>query len=623
MKQALIDADAATPVEPIAPDPDPKEDKQDPDDGPRRPSRTGRRPRADGLPEGCPIEPLGRDGDISFYLDQQRQIRALDPRKHDKKYIYNLLGEESGDADVLWPRWSYDKALETFDIVGMDADEAARQLMRAASAKGIWNPLKVVRGAGGWQDDDGNLILHCGDAVLANGEWIEPGVLGGKVYPGAPKIPRPADGAEPAGGVGRELLGLLESWKWARSKVDPYLLLGWLASAPVGGALPWRSIVWITGDRGTGKSTLQDELIEPLFDEALVHVSEATAAGIWQELGFATLPVAIDEAEPEDKRKMNQIVSLARRATSGGLVLRGGADHKSHKFVARSAFLFSSILVPPLAPADRSRMAILELDTQPNDAQKPDLQAAKIRELGRRVRRRMLDQWPRFKETFDAFRSQLAVHGKHSGRGADQFGILLACADMLLNDQPPDADTLEEWAKRLHSDVIAETADDEPGWQRCLNHLMGSKADNYRQGDRVTIGEAVGVELRPEQSDPVIELKDARKMLARVGIKVVKDPNRSFHWLIVANAHPGLSPVFHEDTVWHGGVWTQELRRMVVTINGEVVKAYRSQSSMHFAGVGARATYCPLDPEAWKDWIRPDAPDAGDDDQGEEGAPCS
>ena len=47
------------------------------------------------------------------------------------------------------------------------------------------------------------------------------------------------------------------------------------------------------------------------------------------------------------------------------MVLRGGSDHQAAGFVVRSAFMFSSILIPPLLDQDLSRIAVLTLKDLP------------------------------------------------------------------------------------------------------------------------------------------------------------------------------------------------------------------------------------------------------------------
>lgn len=529
------------------------------------------KPRDGGLPEGCPVTPLGVHGEICFYLDALRQLRPFGPRDHSRAGILSLFGAHVDRLYDYFPKTSAEGVTTSWR-----PEKALEALMGAAARKGVWNAAERVRGPGGWKDGDGRLILHCGDAVLIDDAWLPPGAHGPHVYSAAPARPRPTENDQD-GACARELLALFGTWRWRRA-IDARLLLGWLGAAMLGGALDWRPMVWITGDRATGKSTLHGVLVDVLGEAGLVSVSDPTAAGIWQKLGQASLPVAIDELEAEeDNRKQAAIIKLARQAASGGVILRGGADHGHSEFTARSAFLFSSILIPPLQGQDRSRMAILDLGPlETTSGAKVD--HARQRFIGRALRRRLVMGWPRFPEIVERYRQALASHG-HKGRGADQFGTLLACAEVMVADDFPDSDTVDELAETLAAATLAETADDAPDHERCLAHLMTSVVDPWRNGTRKTIGALV----RDAAADDPAKGEDADRALALHGIRVIPGPqfavmlagrppeetepwSRTRHVIAIANAHRALAELY-AGSHWAArsgtnGVWTQALRRV-------------------------------------------------------------
>ncbi|WP_163571449.1 hypothetical protein, partial [Klebsiella pneumoniae] len=65
-----------------------------------------------------------------------------------------------------------------------------------------------------------------------------------------------------------DLIAAFQSWKWERPLLDPILLLGWIGAAFLGAALDWRPALFITGDYGQGKSTLQ-AIIKEVIGDAL------------------------------------------------------------------------------------------------------------------------------------------------------------------------------------------------------------------------------------------------------------------------------------------------------------------------------------------------------------------
>lgn len=572
-----------------------------PDDEP-----PGDRPREGGgdyLAEDCPVTPLGIAGTVRYYLDAKRQLVALEAKEHSRLQILGLFSHEYEWLYRVFPRM--DKRGVT---TGWRPEAAAERLMAACAARGVWDPVERERGLGAWRGADGQLVLHLGDRIVefpasAENAWNRmtqhaPGLVGRHVYPAGPRQPRPSPLPAPAGdgGPGAALLGMLRTWSMRRGEVDAVLMLGWIGSAMIGGALDWRPLIWITGGRGTGKSTLH-KLLKLVLDDALIETSDATEAGIRQKQRRGAIPVAIDEIEAEeDNRRMQNVVKLARQAASGGKALRGGHDHQGVEFTVQCAFLFSSILMPPLLGQDRSRMAIIELAELPAGAPAPTLEAKRWREIGAQLRRRLVDGWARFGTTLEFYRAELTARG-HSARGADQFGTLLACADILLNNGDPCSDAAEAWVSKLEAATLAEADDDVRDEERCLQHLLSSSVDPYRGGARRTLGHWLRVAARDFAEPSLLEDgsgdqpdEDAAiKLLGTYGLKVVPEDGKRY--VAIANQHNGLSQIF-AGTHWAArsgatGVWVQALRRLP--------GAERSKKTLYFGGVYAKATIVPLD----------------------------
>jgi hypothetical protein len=519
------------------------------------------------LPPGCPVVPLGKLNQICYYLDEQRQLIGLDPQKHAKQHIRSLFGRKSHLCDEYWPR--VDNQGQPKGHGQWHPEIAADVLQRACAWAGIFDPQGRVFGRGAHRGDSGELILHCGDVVFIAGEeqsYQDPGLVAGNVYPTAPKIPRPHE-REQSAAAGEELRALFGSWYWARPLVDPMLLLGWTGCAMIAGALPWRPHAWVTGSSATGKSTLQDAL-RFLFDGGALHTADATEASLRQLLKQQTLPVFFDELEAsEDNRKGRAVINLARLASSGGEIFRGGQDHEGHTFKAKTCFLFSSILLPPLLQQDRNRLAILELEKIPTSAHAIELDPERLKELGRRVRRRLIDQWPRLEGMLAKYRSALADVG-HGGRSQDQFGALLAIADLLLYDTADD-ELIEEVASWLAADTLAEKSMELADEEEAVQHLASTTL-KARGGDEP---EPVVRHIHDALS---AEGEKARERLENFGLRIVelKEEDGKVHvakpsgtksadelYLAIANAHTQLETIF-ERTRWAEGTWAQAFARV-------------------------------------------------------------
>ncbi len=315
-------------------------------------------------------------------------------------------------------------------------------LFNACGRKGLFTPKDRLRGRGSWTLRGGELVYHCGedlwlyDRQTYKFRELPIGMLEDMLYPRLSEIPAPWFGPLGINELERTVGSLLHTfrkWNWERPDVDPVLLLGWVGVAYLGGALDWRPACLLCGDKGTGKSTLQDAL-KLLFGFALFHSADTTAAGIYQRMAHDARPVALDEVEPgADPRKHAQVVQLMRDASSGAMGRRGGADGA------------------PSGISDAQRLPIFG-DQQPDPilarlvtGRDPAFAAARSRSQAaagsdrcRHVRARgvgALDAaMAKICGLLEFYRGVLDAGG-HDARGQMTYGTLLACADMMLGPE--------------------------------------------------------------------------------------------------------------------------------------------------------------------------------------------
>ncbi|TCD15157.1 hypothetical protein [Oricola cellulosilytica] len=527
-----------------------------------------------GLPPDCPVMPLGTDNGMFFFLDTIGQLRVLKEGEFGQGPLNALfMGRH------WWLYWAFPKKNADGAVTGWRAEKVRECLMAACAKKGAWSPANKVRGRGFWTDRKGDLVLHCGDRLItARGE--EPlGEFEGAVYPTRPPINRPWPQAiRDKPGPARRLLPHFQAWNWVRPGLDPVLLLGWIASAMIGGALEWRPECFILGDKGTGKSTLQRDA-KALFGDGIVQTGDTTAAGIYQELGFDSLPVAIDEFEGKaDTRKMKAVIELARLSCTGAPMMRGGDNHKGTKFFGRSSYLFSSINTPPLDPQDLSRLALLRLRPHRDGAVRPIIPDPELREIGRQLITRLREEWHRWPQTYANWREFLASCG-HDGRGQDTFGTLMAAADLAIGYDAealnlligPAADDREAWREHFQAAQMFEHDDASENWRLCLNHVLSQRIEAWKGGTRHTVGEVItefwerddpNSRLRGD-ADP-IRYDEARRLLEQTGLSLMKPRAGSKHFeLFVPDQHPLLHALMR-DSKWAGelsaGSWKYALQ---------------------------------------------------------------
>lgn len=558
--------------------------------------------RRDGLPDDCPVSALGTADGIYYYMTALRELRELAAKEHGRLQFQSLFAPRSDYLVRQWPKYAARGGREP-TVVGWDTAEAPTDLMNACARMGVWSKSERVRGVGCWSADNGRLIWHVGDAVI---ECLDdgtqrvhmPGPLGDHVYPADGALPRPVM-ADVSTEVGAEILSIFRRWNWRRKDIAPVLLLGWTAAAMVGGALDWRPAIWVTGGKGTGKSTLRDQVLDHLFGAGgVVSVTDTTEGGLRQRIGQKTAPAAVDELESEaDNRRAMALLRLMRSAASGGTILRGGADHRETEFVARCCFMFSSILIPPLLPQDRSRTAVLDLSPLPQGAARLALDKGRLRDMGSLLRGRIARRWADAQAAIKRYQDELMTppapgERPFDARGADLLGTLLGMAEVLLFDdrEDRDADALG-WVASVRSLAHSEVdADDSEA--AVLQHLLSSIIDPYRSGERTTVATWVH---RAAGHDPDYggDEKSARRLLGAFGMAIVPARPPVPAYLAIANNHQGLAPIF-AGTPWAAmpgaqPVWVQALRRLAAAWAG-----VECSTPKNFAGAISRAVLLPL-----------------------------
>lgn len=543
-----------------------------------------------GLPveDPCPVECLGIEGELHHMIDTAGQHRAYAPSDFSHAGMQSLFA-----ALPNWPQWAFPRhgRVGKADKDGKPVpppiqsfhDDALRTaLMLACTRAGLFTPSDRMRGRGAWTQRGGELIYHAGEEL-----WVydrkknqpvmkDTGLHEGFLYPRMASLPAPweeaiADQSNPCGA----LLETFRLWSWERPTVDPVLMLGWVGVAYLGGALDWRSAVLILGGHGTGKSTLQDGL-KSLFGDALFHSADTTAAGIYQRMAHDTRPIAVDELEPgADPRKVEAVVTLMRGASSGAMARRGSQGHQAVEFQLRSTFLFSAINNPLHSPQDLSRVAILRMQSLAAGRTKGPVIDSET--TGRRVLALLMREWPRFYETRDLYMAALAAGG-HVARGQKTYGTLLAAADVMLGadlaeayevplawrfgeagERLRDEAALEWWARELNAATLPEVEDAVPNWRACLDTILGTQVDQWRGGQRST----VGILLRDLATDQ-LEMPEARRALemAGLGLLVPGDvaPAADGYVLAIPGKSPLLSRLLQESDWRHGG-WKDAIRQ--------------------------------------------------------------
>lgn len=539
------------------------------------------------LPDDSPVQALGTQDGIYFFLDKLGQLRRNKQSELGRLHILDLFG----GRDYLSHVWPIYKLTDDGWVKQSDFNHSfiAPVLIASCQDKGVWDPSDRVRGCGTWTEDSGELVMHCGAHLYRHKAGMvlreDTGFKDGLLYPRRAPLPEPT--FDHLDVPGPRILEQLQTWNFKRGELDERIILGWLVAAMLGQAQPWRPMIWVTGGKGTGKSTLEKLIDWIIGERASIKPTATSQAYIYQKIGDSALPVLLDEFEAkEDNKRQQDVIELMRIASSGGELGRGGSENNPRTYTLKSCFAAFSILMPPLSPQDRSRMAICELRPlnarddeaeldfdQPGDYDLALGSKERWASTGKMLRGRVLKQWGRYHKTYRAYFHALMKAG-HEHRAAAQFGALGAGQDLALHDELAQAN-IDAWAKLLPAAELSEGKGYLSEPEGCLQHLLAATPDIVRHGTHETVAHY----LRTARTDALEGKRtndpaDPGRILAKLGIRVYRDatmvmpsasgPDQAVWWVFVSSTHPALGEIF-KGTHWKGrpgspGTWSQALR---------------------------------------------------------------
>lgn len=451
---------------------------------------------------------------FSFYVIESKVVHTFTTAQFTTN---NLLSVASLDYwEEMYP------AKSKFNL-----DGATNNLMRDCYAAGIFRPERI-RGRGAWIDD-GRVVIHAGDRLIADGKQCDVTELPSKYIYEVGDSLQLSMGGGISTDQGKAFIEMLKMISWDRS-VNAALLAGWCVVAPVCGALMWRPHAWITGGAGTGKTWIMREIVTRLMGQAaLVLQGESTEAGIRQSLGNDARPVIFDEAEAEDKASLDRIekiLNLMRvsSAESSAKMLKGSASHTAISFNVRSCFLFASIIYQARKAADLTRVTVLSLKRGGSKEQFNKLQDEHLKVMSKSFiegfHQRTFTMLPTLMKNIEVFEHVAAVVLK-SQRLADQIAPMCAGAWMLASNEVVTEAQACKWmdAQDWSDESYLEAERDE---EQCISLILESHVNvevgEYGHKIERTVGELIDMAFGGGVTHG--DVQAAKDRLARCGIKV-------------------------------------------------------------------------------------------------------
>lgn len=504
---------------------------------------------------GCAIDgyeryfvPLGYD-DINYYFllaDGVQSVFCI-PKGHFSASLVQTLAPLS-----FWAACGM-----TSDRGCLRTAQAQDWLQQISNKAGRYDS-SILRGAGVWcteRDGKKDFVINTGrgiagrDGVFRDFRDVKPDARDGELYLSSDvrfeQMER--DGATAA--EGRQLQELFDAQGWQRSS-DSIAALGWSLISPFGSVLDWRPHIWVSGRRGSGKSWVLANLIEPLCgDFAYVGSGKNTEAGIRRTLRTDARPVILDEMESMDKRggqRVSDILTLARNSScnASGNISIANTSGGVLNYRIRSCFCFASVGIPDQNAAVESRIIATELKKASPEEMRRKRDATQrligvLADDAGKFRRRIFHHLPQILEDIAYLRRSLQTAFCDS-RLADQWAPLLASVWWLCNDESVSTEAGEEWLDRVVGGIVDGSGDSntEEDEDRIMNHVLSMVVENDQHQQR-SVAEAINiVSGNTDAYDPgerglfdedsrnrleelrIRDERDCAAVLGRIGIRV-------------------------------------------------------------------------------------------------------
>ena len=224
--------------------------------------------------------------------------------------------------------------------------------------------LDLLAGRGALLDRN-RVVWHLGDHLLVDGKRMPLADIPDPkfMYMRGKKINVPEVEVKPSHKA--DFINAMPEYRW-HSDQDCAVFIGWLVTSMIGGILPWKPNMWICSGSGHGKSYLKSPVAENILGDFYTLSADATSAGLSRLLGSDSVPVILEESEP-DEVWLKEILRTIRIAsgTEGARIRAdmksGGVNIENPRF---SVFMLSTKL-PVMKIEDQNRFRFISLSPSP------------------------------------------------------------------------------------------------------------------------------------------------------------------------------------------------------------------------------------------------------------------
>jgi putative DNA primase/helicase len=313
------------------------------------------------------VVPMGFDMDKKEYLFYSKTKNSFVgiPFERVNKNMLKVLCSQNDFWEYYYP------SSDPKQII--DWEFACDELRNICDSKG---KIDISNGKrNGIWEDNGKLVVHLGDKLLVDGEEKEIYEYRGEhFYDFDHKISWEGDSITPEEVDKMETYFDMFNFKTNKDKM---IVMGTIIPAFLTGILSWRPYLHIGGVNGSGKSTVANNMLRPLFNvfKNKVALNATSAAGIQQEYKNRANVLLFDEFKStgeHGRSKIDGILELARAAASGkdGVIIKGTSGGKANKISLDCFFITNATMFPAKDVQDKDRFNIVELEKLENENSK-------------------------------------------------------------------------------------------------------------------------------------------------------------------------------------------------------------------------------------------------------------
>lgn len=275
--------------------------------------------------------------------------RAYFIGRHDRLIISSLDGLTQNKLQLLAPmhfwqnEFGYKHKVQWSDAIDCIIEQAGN----------IDFDTDDIRGRGAWREPDGKICYHDGKKTI--GEINEK-----RLYLRKTKrsIGLHKSAIDPI--LCTEISKIIKQMSFEK-ELDAIRCMGWSCISPFAGALPWRPATLLTGESGTGKTTVVDYVVKRISYASIFSGAETTSAGLRQYLNSDSTAIILEEAEcdtPKKKQNRDDLFSLMRQSTSDDApdIVKGSKEGHAVTFKMRNMFMFVATSPEVETVADDNRV---------------------------------------------------------------------------------------------------------------------------------------------------------------------------------------------------------------------------------------------------------------------------